>query len=226
MGGNGCLRPKPLAMVGSRPILWHVMTIYATQGHSEFILCLGERGAEIELAVSEFPEVKSGLWQITCVDTGDETPTGGRLSRVSDQVDSGTFFLTYSDGLANIDLDGLLHFHLAHGSYATVTLVRPHSPWGLVTLGESSKVEGFHEKPILDHWINGGFFCIEPAALNLIEPDDVLERESMTRLTDAGELHGYRHTGFWECMDTYKDTLLLNDMVERGEEPWRQVVKV
>ncbi len=221
MGGNGSLQPKPLAMVGEMPILWHVMSIYATQGYGTFILCLGERGDQIEASVRAFPEIQFGLWSATYVDTGDDTPTGGRVKRVASYVEDSTFFLTYADGLADIALDDLLLFHKGHGRSASVTLVRPRSPWGVVKLDGKSQVERFDEKPVLDHWINGGFFCVEPIALESIHEGDVLERESMMRLTDAGELCGYRHTGFWECMDTYKDAVLLNEFVEGGEIPWR-----
>ncbi len=226
MGGNGSLRPKPLAMVGEMPILWHVMSIYAEQGYSAFILCLGERGDQIEASVKAFPEIQSDQWQATYVETGDDTPTGGRVNSVAPYVNGGTFFLTYADGLADIDIEGLLRFHNDHDRSASVTLVRPRSPWGVVKLDKSSQVERFDEKPVLDHWINGGFFCMEPDALESIHDGDVLERESMTRLIDADELCGYRHTGYWECMDTYKDALHLNDFVERGEIPWRVKVTV
>ena len=226
MGGNGNFGPKPLARVGEMPILWHVMSIYASQGHDTFILCLGENGEYISAAVKGFPEIEMGSWRVSFVDTGEDTPTGGRIARVAERLRDDTFFLTYADGLADIDLEELLQFHRDHGRPATVTLVRPKSPWGVVDLDGNDRVERFEEKPKLDHWINGGFFCMEPSVLESIAQGDVLERESMTRLIDSGDLYGYRHNGFWECMDTHKDTLMLNDFVNRGEIPWCRPIKV
>ncbi|MGB2694179.1 MAG: sugar phosphate nucleotidyltransferase [Dehalococcoidia bacterium] len=219
MGGDEAL-PKPLADVGSRPILWHVMALYAAQEFRSFVLCLGNRGDSIREAVLEWGED----WDVTFVDTGDDTPTGGRVARVADHVAAGTFCLTYADGVADIDLTELVEFHYGHGKAATVTVVRPENPWGVAQLSDDGHVIGFAEKPQLDSWVNGGFFVMEPEALSYIEADDILERRPMELLARQRELVAFRHDGFWECMDTYKDALRLNDLWEQGLAPWRDRV--
>lgn len=226
MGGGKQSVPKPLAEVGEMPILWHVMSIYAAQGHSSFVLCLGERGERIEQAVRGFPECSDpGGWLVDFAYTGDDTPTGGRVARIAHLVDDGTFFLTYADGLADIDLEELLAFHREHGRAATVTVVRPTLPWGVVDLDGRGRVTGFDEKPESDGLVNGGFFCFEPSALDVIGGKDVLEREPLSRLASTGELFGFHHRGFWECMDTYKDAVQLNELWQEWRAPWRELVE-
>ncbi|MBA2505364.1 MAG: NTP transferase domain-containing protein [Thermoleophilaceae bacterium] len=213
--------PKPLVEIGGRPILWHVMSLYAAQGLSRFVLLLGH-GAE---RVQEFAEGLDTRWAIECVDTGLETPTGGRVARAREHLESSTFCLTYADGVADIDLAALLAHHRAHGGAATMTVVRPANPWGVAKMDSDGRIGGFEEKPRLESWINGGFMVMEPRALDSIGEDEVLEREPIERLAEAGELHGFRHEGFWDCMDTYKDTLLLNQLWETGQAPWRTLVE-
>jgi glucose-1-phosphate cytidylyltransferase len=221
MRGEGPAVPKPLVEIGGRPILWHVMSIYAAQGLTRFVLLCGHGAAEVEaFAVTVPPE-----WEVTCVDTGLETPTGGRVARAREHLSEGTFCLTYADGVADIDLAALLEFHRAQGAAATMTVVRPQNPWGVARL-EGDRIAGFHEKPPLDCWVNGGFFVLEPRALDHIGKDHVLEREPLEALAQAGELAAYRHDGFWDCMDTYKDTLLLNELWSQGRAPWRALVEV
>jgi glucose-1-phosphate cytidylyltransferase len=205
--------------IGGHPILWHVIRIYASQGLSRFVLCLGYRGEMIERFVAEerWPEPI----EIECVDTGLETPTGGRIKAVADRVGDEAFCANYSDGVADIELGSLVDFHRGHGELATVTVVRPRSQFGIVELDGSGRVRRFEEKPALDQWVNGGFFCFEPGMLDYLEPDSVLENEPLARLAADGRLHGYRHAGFWDCMDTYKDAVLLNDLWESGAPPWR-----
>jgi glucose-1-phosphate cytidylyltransferase len=157
---------------------------------------------------------------IECVDTGLDTPTGGRISLLADRLAGGTFCATYADGVADIDLGALLDFHATHGGLATMTVVRPHLQWGVAELGEGDRIEGFAEKPRSEHWINGGFFCFEPGALACLEAGSVLEREPLARLAAEGQLHAHRHEGFWDCMDTYKDAVVLNDLWVAGEAPW------
>ena len=210
--------PKPLVEIGGKPILWHVMCLYATQGLSDFVLLLGSGGDRIREFAQACP------WNVTCVDTGADTPTGGRVARAREHLERGTFCLTYADGLADIDLKGLVDFHRAHGRAATVTVVRPQNPWGVAHIAEDGRVDGFTEKPRLESWVNGGFFVMEPAALDRIGVDDILEREPLERLAAEGELHAFQHEGFWDCMDTYKDNLLLNELWESGEAPWRSLV--
>jgi glucose-1-phosphate cytidylyltransferase len=210
--------PKPLVEIGGYPILWHVMSLYAAQGLSDFVLLLGY-GAD---RIREFAETCP--WNVTCVDTGLETPTGGRVARAREHLEGGTFCLTYADGVADIDLTKLLEYHRGHGGAATMTVVRPLNPWGVAHIADDGRVDGFSEKPRLDSWINGGFMVMEPRALEHMGPDDILERAPLEALAAEGELRAYRHEGFWDCMDTYKDNLLLNELWERGEAPWRSMV--
>ena len=212
--------PKPLVEIGGRPILWHVIRIYAHQGFRRFILCLGHKGELIEEFVRN-NGLPDGL-AIECVQTGEETPTGGRIARVGDRVDNGRFCVTYADGVADIDLHALIGFHQQHGALATVTVVRPQLQFGVARLNGDDVVAGFEEKPQFDGWINGGFFCFEPGVLDYIEEDSILEREPLEKLANEGELRAYKHTGFWDCMDTYKDAVLLNDLWEAGRAPWKE----
>jgi glucose-1-phosphate cytidylyltransferase len=212
--------PKPLVEIGGRPILWHVIRIYAGQGFHRFVLCLGHRGELIEDFVRN-DGLPGGL-DIECVQTGEETPTGGRITLVRDRVERGRFCVTYADGVADIDLSALLGFHAAHEALATMTVVRPRLQFGVAQLNGDGLVSGFEEKPRFDGWINGGFFCFEPGALEYLDEGSVLEREPLERLAADGELRAYRHTGFWDCMDTYKDAVLLNDLWEAGRAPWKE----
>ncbi len=210
--------PKALVEIGGRPILWHVISIYIAQGFRSFLLATGYLGEAVEefIATEGWPE---GV-EVKCVDTGLDTPTGGRIAALRERLDGSTFCATYADGVADIDLGALLEFHRGHGEAATMTVVRPHLQWGVAELGEDGRVEGFVEKPRSEHWINGGFFCFEPGALAYLESDSVLEREPLARLAAEGQLGAYRHEGFWDCMDTYKDAVVLNDLWEAGEAPW------
>jgi len=212
--------PKPLVEIGGRPILWHVIRIYADQGFGRFVLCLGHKGELIEQFVRNdgLPE---GL-TIDCVDTGEETPTGGRIARVRERIEAGRFCATYADGVADIDLHELLRFHADHGALGTMTVVQPELQFGVARLNGEGVVQGFEEKPQFDGWINGGFFVFEPQALDYIHEDSTLEREPLENLANDGQLRAYRHTGFWDCMDTYKDAILLNDLWEAGRAPWKE----
>jgi glucose-1-phosphate cytidylyltransferase len=212
--------PKPLVEIGGRPILWHVIRIYAHQGFRRFVLCLGHKGELIDEFVRNngLPE---GL-TIDCVQTGEETPTGGRIARVRERLGDGRFCVTYADGVADIDLGALLDFHRAHGALATMTVVRPRLQYGVARLNGEGVVEGFEEKPQFEGWINGGFFCFEHGVLDYLEEDSTLERQPLERLAADGQLRAYRHTGFWDCMDTYKDAILLNDLWAAGRAPWKE----
>ena len=210
--------PKALVEIGGRPILWHVIQIYAAQGFDRFLLATGYMGE----AVAEFAAAErwpTGV-EVECVETGLDTPTGGRIARLDERLAGETFCATYADGVADVDLGGLLDFHRAHGGLATLTTVRPHLQWGVAEL-EGDRVAGFAEKPRSEHWINGGFLCFEPDALAYVDEASVLEREPLQRLAADGQLHAFRHEGFWDCMDTYKDAVTLNDLWASGEAPWR-----
>jgi glucose-1-phosphate cytidylyltransferase len=210
--------PKALVEIGGRPILGHVIGIYAAQGFERFLLATGYLGE----AVAEFAAAEPwpGAIEVECVDTGLDTPTGGRIARLAERLDGKTFCATYADGVADIDLEALLGFHREHGAAATMTVVRPHLQWGVAELDGDDRIAGFVEKPRSDRWVNGGFFCFEPGVLDHLDEDSVLEREPLARLAAEGQLRAYRHEGFWDCMDTYKDAVVLNDLWASGEAPW------
>jgi glucose-1-phosphate cytidylyltransferase len=210
--------PKALVEIGGRPILWHVIQIYAAQGFQRFLLATGYLGEAIEefVAAERWPD---GV-EVECVETGLDTPTGGRVARLADRLGDERFCLTYADGVADVDLGALLDFHAERGALTTMTVVRPDLQWGVTEL-EGDRIAGFVEKPRSEHWINGGFLCLEPGALSYVGADSVLEREPLQRLAADGELAAFRHEGFWDCMDTYKDAVVLNDLWASGDAPWR-----
>jgi glucose-1-phosphate cytidylyltransferase len=211
--------PKPLVEIGGRPILWHVIQIYLAQGFRRFVLATGYKAQLIEEFAAAEPWPADT--EIRCMFTGVDTPTGGRLLIAGRELGGEPFCATYSDGVADLDLGALLADHAAHGSAATMTVVRPELQFGVAELNGDGAVRGFVEKPRSDHWINGGFFCFQPSVLEVLAEDSVLEREPLERLAAAGELRAFRHEGFWDCMDTYKDAVLLNDLWSRGEAPWK-----
>jgi glucose-1-phosphate cytidylyltransferase len=210
--------PKPLIEVGGRPIVWHVIQMYLAHGFRRFLLLTGYRAERLE----EF--VAAASWpadvQITCLDTGVDTPTGGRLHQAASRLQEERFCLTYADGLADVDLSKLLDYHRAHGLAATMSVVQPRLPFGVARLDGDGAVLGFSEKPRSELWVNAGFFCFEREAIDVLEPASTLEREPLERLAAAGRLRAFRHEGFWECMDTHKDWITLNEMWERGRAPW------
>ena len=216
-GGRGTRlngeRPKPLIEIGGRAIVWHVVSIYAAQGFRDFLLLTGYQGAAVEAWArgAAWPE---GV-RVECADTGLDTPTGGRVHRVRDRLGA-PFCLTYADGLADIDLGALRARHERSGALATMTVVRPELPFGLALL-DGDRVAGFREKPLAEDWVNGGFFVLEPGALDYLSDDCVLEREPLERMAGDGRLAAYRHTGYWRCLDTHKDAVAL----EREWDPAR-----
>jgi glucose-1-phosphate cytidylyltransferase len=238
------IRPKPMVEIGGRPILWHIMKSYAVQGFTEFIVCLGYKGERIkeyfldyeamnndftvELGRRQSIEIHRGQeehsWRVTLADTGYATMTGGRIRRAAKYLTGDRFMLTYGDGVSNVDLRRLLDFHLQQRTLATVTGVHPASRFGeLLVSGE--RVRQFSEKPQThDGVINGGFFVLERGALEYLsdDPSCVLEGEPLERLAAAGQLSVYRHEGFWQCMDTYRDYQLLNQLWESGGAEWKR----
>jgi glucose-1-phosphate cytidylyltransferase len=211
--------PKPLVEIGGRPILWHVIKIYLAQNFRRFLLLTGHKGEQLEeFALAEsWPEGTD----VRCLRTGEDTPTGGRLHMAADALGGEPFCATYADGVADIDLGALLRYHETHGAAATMTVVRPELQFGIAELDGDGVVHGFAEKPRSEHWVNGGFFCFEPALLDVLDADSVLEREPLEQLATRGQLRAYRHEGFWDCMDTYKDAVVLNDLWQQGSAPWK-----
>ena len=235
--------PKPLVQIGGKPILWHIMKIYSAHGINDFVVCCGYKGEVIkeyfanytlnhadvtfDLAENRTELHKNGAesWRVTLVDTGRETMTAGRLKRAARFLDDETFCFTYGDGVADIDLRELIRFHRSQGVLATLTAVQPPGRFGAFRLREDqSRVSGFREKPRGDGaWINGGFFVLEPGVLNYIEGDrTVWEREPLERLARDGEIAAYRHTRFWQAMDTLRDRMVLEELWEQEEgAPWK-----
>ncbi|HUH81693.1 MAG TPA: sugar phosphate nucleotidyltransferase [Solirubrobacteraceae bacterium] len=212
--------PKPLVEIGGRPIVWHVVRLYAAQGFERFVLATGYRGELIERFVSR-ERWPAGV-SVEVLDTGADTNTGGRVLRAGRHLEGEErVCVTYSDGLADVDLGELVRFHGAHGGPATVTVVRPRLQFGVARLDAEDRVLAFEEKPRSEHWINGGFLCFDREFLRELSPNSVLEREPLGRLAAAGELRAFRHRGFWQCMDTLKDALALNELWDSGAAPWR-----
>lgn len=209
--------PKPLIEIGGHPILWHIMKLYSYFGFNNFILCLGHMGDEIKKYFLKFPEEN---WNIIFADTGLETNTGGRIKLVEPYIKGETFMVTYGDGLADIDLNKLLIFHQSYGHIATLTVVNPKSSFGILECDETGKITKFQEKPFLDYFVNGGFFIFNRKIFKYLDNNPILERDTMERLIANREIFGYKHKGFWCCMDTYKDTIKLNKLWSSGQAKW------
>ena len=234
---DGLGLPKALVPLAGKPILWHVMASYACQGFRDFIVALGHKRSDIEAwfrghAMEEegsegdwrltLPETPGGPWSIRLFDTGPETANGGRIKRLGPLLGKETFMLTWCDGLSDVDLGALLAFHRGHGHLATVTAVNPPSSFGHMAL-DGDRVKAFVEKPEAERrWISGGFFVVEPAALDWIEGDDTQwEATPLESLAREGELMAFRHEGFWQCMDTVMQKLYLEDLLQSGQAPWK-----
>jgi len=211
--------PKPLVSIGGRPILWHLLQLYAQQGFTDFLVALGHRASEIQPYLQSVASTEG--WSITCVDTGPDTGSGGRVLRLAPYLTGETFMLTWCDGLADIDLEALLAFHRRHGRLVTVTAAHPPERFGCLRL-EGDSVASFEEKPVAsDRWINGAFFVVEPEALNYIDGDNTAwELGPMSRLVAAGQLMAYRHESFWHCMDTGSDRQKLERLWSASRAPW------
>lgn len=233
-------RPKPMVEIGGRPILWHIMKIYSYYGYHDFILCLGYKGNLIREYFMHYEFMNNDItlnlgsregivrhsrhaeanWNVTLVDTGALTPKAGRLLRIAEYLDDGPFMLTYGDGVADLDVDRLLAFHKSHGRMATFTGVRPRSRFATVRVDEHDRVIEWKEKRQLPTYINAGFFVMEPGVLQYLQPDQEIEEEPLEVLASKGEICMYRHDGFWECMDTYREYMYLNNLYETDSAPW------
>ena len=236
-------KPKPMVEIGGKPILWHIMKIYSSQGVNDFIVCSGYKGNLIKEYFSKYFlnssdvtfELDKNLiqiqrsfcepWRVTIVDTGESTMTGGRLARIAHYLEGERFFFTYGDGVADIDLLALLNFHTKNGKAVTLTAVKPPGRYGSLTFqsGSANLVSSFSEKPAGDGvWINGGFFVLEKFALDYIKKGDdtVWEKEPLEQLAQEGELAAYRHNGFWKPMDTIRDMRDLETLWSDGNAPW------
>jgi glucose-1-phosphate cytidylyltransferase len=211
--------PKPLVEIGGRPIVWHVIRIYGAHGFKRFRLLTGYRHEEIE-AFARSERWPAGI-EVSCLATGEDTPTGGRVHRAAEVLGGGECCVTYADGVADLDLASLLAYHRGHGAPATMTVVRPRLQFGVAELDGDGIVNGFAEKPRSEHWVNAGFFCFSTPALEMLSSESVLEREPLERMAAAGQLRAYRHEGFWACMDTHKDAIELGDLWAQGRAPWK-----
>lgn len=235
------LVPKPLVEIGGRPILWHVMKLYAAAGLNDFVICAGYKASmikhyfasyfletndiEIRTATREVRYLTSKSlddWTVKIIDTGLNTMTGGRIKRVAPYLD-GTFCLTYGDGVADLDIAKVIAFHRSHGKLATVTSVPSPGRFGILDMDQHDAVSRFHEKPDAEMgWINGGFFVLEPRVLDYIDADEtVWERRPLERLAADGQLMAYRHPGFWKAMDTLREKRELEEMWASGSAPWK-----
>ena len=230
--------PKPMAKIGDKPILWHIMKIFEHHALNDFVLALGYKNEIIKEYFSKYSllnsdfsidlksgnmemhQVQSEDWNVTLVDTGLDTMTGGRIKRLKDFVGNQTFMVTYGDGVGNIDIKNLIKFHKSHKKLATVTAVRPQARFGELEIVDDC-VKSFKEKPQLDQgWINGGFFVLEPEVFDLISDDSVMfERQPLEELSTEENLMAYKHHGFWKCMDTKRDLEILNDLWNTNP-PW------
>jgi glucose-1-phosphate cytidylyltransferase len=236
------VRPKPMVEIGEQPILWHILKIYSAHGVSDFIICCGYKGQIIKEYFRDYMlrtssvtfDMRDGLisyhdtkiepWRITLVDTGLHTMTGGRLKRAREYIGNETFFMTYGDGVGNVDISASLAFHRAQGKRATMTAVQPPERFGVFTISDHDPVvRSFTEKPKASgSWVNSGFFVLEPETLDYIDGDDtVWEQEPMQRLAHEGEIVAYMHEGFWHPMDTLRDKAVLTDLWASGGAPWK-----
>lgn len=233
------VKPKVMVEIGSRPVLWHIMKIYSFFGFNEFVIGLGYKSEYIKNYFLNYHQLSSNLtvrvktgevtvgdgqpedWTVHLLDTGLMTQTGGRAKRMSEFIGNEPFMLTYGDGVADVNINELIEFHRSHGKLATVTAVRPPARFGGLSF-DGDLVRTFEEKPqIGEGWINGGFFIFEPQVAEYINGDEtILERDPLERLASEGQLVGYRHDGFWQCMDTLRDVKLLDSLIAGGNAPW------
>jgi glucose-1-phosphate cytidylyltransferase len=234
-------RPKPMVMIGNRPILWHIMRNFAHFELKDFVICSGYKGEVIRSYFTNFRSEVSDFtlelgrpeeilfhsefiekdWKVTVAETGQDTMTGGRLFKARKYIDEETFICTYGDGLANVDVRKLLDFHKSHGKIATVTAVRPISRFGVLDIEEDNLVSRFREKPQADGWINVGFFVFSRKIFDYLNVDSVLEKEPLSYLASQGQLAAYKHEGFWQPLDTFREYSIFNELWNSGDAPWK-----
>ncbi|RZJ95383.1 MAG: glucose-1-phosphate cytidylyltransferase [Hymenobacter sp.] len=235
------LKPKPMVEIGDMPILWHIMKIYSSHGFNDFVICLGYKGYVIKEYFANYFLHKSDVtinlkensmqvhdsfaepWNITLVDTGLNTMTGGRIKQIEQHINNETFFLTYGDGVADVNITESLAYHKQHGKLCTVTAVQPSGRFGALNLGEHDEVNSFAEKPKGDGaWINGGFFVCEPGVMQYIDDHATIwEREPLERIAAGNQLQAYKHDGFWKPMDTLRDKVELDGDWQKGHARWK-----
>ena len=234
-------RPKPMVEVGGRPVLWHIMKVLGQQGITDFVICAGYKSeyiknyfynygaSNLDFTVrlgDQSTTVFHGShdefdWTVTVADTGEATSTGGRIKLIEKYVAGESFLATYGDGIADIDLSALTAFHKSHGKTATMTVTQPTSRFGVVEIEDSGLVKQFREKPKVNDWINMGYFVFEPGIFSYLDLESVLEEEPLRKLASEGEIGAHKHSGFWQPMDTYRESLLLNNMWDKGQAPWK-----
>jgi glucose-1-phosphate cytidylyltransferase len=236
------IRPKPMVEIGHRPILWHILKIYAHFGYNDFLIALGYKGEHIKRYMADYASLSTNLtvdlkagtveahspdgdaedWTVGLIDTGRHTETGGRMLKIAPYLDGETFMMTFGDGVSDVDIRKLVDFHRSHGKLATLTAVRPPARFGHVEL-DGEQVAEFSEKPqVGEGWINGGFFVLERAVLDYIDGEEThFQKEPLERLAQDGQLMAYRHTSFWQCMDTLRDKILLQQLWDSEEAPWK-----
>jgi glucose-1-phosphate cytidylyltransferase len=234
-------RPKPMVPIAGKPILWHLMSSYSAYGFNDFVICTGYRGEVIREYFSNFEnlnldftinlgnaskiqrhgDLRESNWTVTVADTGPLTMTGGRIYNIKKYVEGSTFMCTYGDGLSDIDISKLLAFHKSHGKIATISATKPVSRFGSLSLRDDGSVESFKEKPQTDEFVNAGFFVFEPEIFNYLDENCILEQEPLNQLACDSQLMAFKHEGFWQPMDTYRETLMLNEMWESGDAPWK-----
>lgn len=236
------IKPKPMVEVGDRPILWHIMKIYSSHGINDFIICCGYKGYAIKEYFANYflhmsnvtfdmrfnqMNVHSGSaepWKVTLIDTGETTMTGGRLKRVREYVGSEAFCFTYGDGVSDVNITELIKFHKEQNLLATLTAVQPPGRFGAIALAEGqTRISSFHEKPEGDGaWINGGYFVLEPQVIDWIDGDETIwEQEPLQKLASMGQLSAYKHSGFWQPMDTLRDKNKLDELWRKNQAPWK-----
>ena len=237
------LKPKPMIEIGGKPILWHIMKIYETQGFNEFIVCLGYKGYVIKEYFLNYFKYNSNLsidisnnevkvhstegddFKVTLIDTGEHTLTAGRIKQIEPYIEGDDFFLTYGDGVANVDIKSELEFHKKHGKICTMTVVQPAGKFGSLEFDEENKVTNFKEKPVGDkNWINAGFFIVNRNVFSLLENDSdnmMWEQKPLEKLTSDNQLMVFKHNGFWKCMDAMRDKMVLEELWDSNNAEWK-----